>query len=34
MNPCPSEGTYCDLNLSHETCMYHSTGAHCTHRRR
>lgn len=34
MNPCPSEGTYCSINLGPETCLFHSTGAECTHRRR
>lgn len=32
MNPCPSEGTYCDLSLNYETCIVHSTEAHCSHR--
>ena len=31
-NPCPSEDTYCDLHLSYDTCLFHSTEAHCSHR--
>lgn len=34
MNLCPSEDTYCDINLTHETCLYHNTGAECIHRKR
>lgn len=34
MNLCPSEGTYCDLSHSYETCLFHSTEARCIHRHR
>jgi len=29
---CPIQGSYCDLSHTHETCLFHSTGASCIHR--
>lgn len=34
MNPCPSPGTYCSINLGDETCLFHGTGAECSLRKR
>lgn len=34
MNLCPRRETYCDLSHSYETCLFHSTEAHCVHRKK